>query len=128
MPNLTKVPLYEKYEPIEWFEVLYWRGVQEKWRWNSYAADLIKYAQEHLPLQKIRFIGYYNSSRQDPEYSFNARRIEALRFQKLRRFPLVCINGNRGGSAEFEIINSSYAYNQMIERIDAEWNRYYGLV
>lgn len=114
---------YDEFEPVERFEILYWRGVEETWRWNSFAEDLIKYATENLPHKYLEFYTY-NSSRQAVGYDSNAKRIEQLRLKKIRRFPLVSINYDK----EIYSIDSSYKFNQICKRIDAEWERHYGLI
>jgi hypothetical protein len=121
----TKPHMWEKYPPMIAFEMLYWQGVEEPWRWNSYAQDLIKYADEHLPLKNLEYT-LYNASRLDPGYIANMRRIEKLRLKKIRRFPLVAFTYTRG--EELVSVDSTYAYQYVIDRIDAEWDRYYGLV
>lgn len=116
------VKSWEKYEPVESFEILYWRGVVETWRWNSFAKDLLQYADEHLPFKYVDFESY-NASRQDVNYEARKRRIEQLRLKKIRNYPLVSINHDK----EFYVINSSYAYKAICDRIQAEWDRHYGI-
>lgn len=124
MPSVQR-HVWEKYQPIRAFEVLYWRGVEEPWRWNSYTRDLVKYAQEHLPLRYVDF-SMYNTSRKDPSYAAYKQRIEQLRLKKIRRFPLVVLTYLHG--EEYISVDSTYAYQYVMDRIDAEWDRYYGLV
>ncbi len=116
------VKSWEKYDEVESFEILYWRGVVETWRWNSYAQDLLQYADEHLPFKYVDFESY-NTSRQDVNYESRKRRIEQLRLKKIRNYPLVSINHDK----ELYVINSSYAYKAICERIQAEWDRHYGI-
>lgn len=117
--------VWEDYEPMIAFEILYWRGVKETWRWNSYAQDLIKYAQENLPHKYVKY-EIYNVSTLDPRYPVHKKRIEQLRLKKIRRFPLICITYLR--DEEFVVVDSTIKYRYVLDRISSEWDRYYGLV
>lgn len=123
MKPKRKLKLWEKHAPIETFEILYWQGVYEPWRYNVYSLELIKYAKENLPHRHLEF-SIYNSNKNDPEYEKNKARIEKLRGKKTRFFPLIVLNYDE----EIKSIESSYHFEAMKARIDAEWDRYYGLV
>lgn len=122
-PPKQKLKLWEKHPPIETFEFLYWQGVYETWRYNVFAPDLIKYAQEHLPLRHLEF-KLYNSNKNGSDYKTYTSRIEKLRPRKTVNFPLVVINYDQ----ELISIESTRDFEDMKARIDSEWDRYYGLV
>ncbi|SRR5258708_22117704 len=115
--------LYEKYPPIETFEFLYWRGVHETWKYNVFSLEIIKYAEEHLPLRHLEFT-VYNSNKHSDDYARYKPRIEKLRKSKTLNFSLVVINYDQ----EFLSIESEADFEAIKARIDAEWDRYYGLV
>jgi hypothetical protein len=116
-------PIWEKYPQIYRFEMLYWRGVSKPWWWNNYAYDLVDYANEYFPWNKVNYYSSYNSNSKSEDFSdpeFHDR-IVALRPHKRSKHPLVVINYNE----EYIMIDSSVALEEMKDRIDAEWLRYY---
>ncbi len=119
----TLRPIYEKYPRIYRLEILYWRGVSKPWWWNNYARDLIEYAKEYFPIQKINYFATYNSNSKSQDYENPSyqKRILFLRTKKVSKHPLVSINYDQ----ELIMINSNAALEEMKDRIDAEWYRHY---
>jgi hypothetical protein len=119
----TLRPIYEKYPRIYRLEILYWRGVSKPWWWNNYARDLIEYAEEYFPIQKINYFATYNSNSKSQDYENPSyqKRILFLRTKKVSKHPLVSINYDQ----ELIMINSNAALEEMKDRIDAEWYRHY---
>lgn len=116
-------PIYEKYPRIYRLEILYWRGVSKPWWWNNYARDLIEYAEEYFPINKINYFATYNSNSKSQDYQNPSyqKRILFLRTKKVSKHPLVSINYDQ----ELLMINSYAALEEMKDRIDAEWYRHY---
>ncbi|MBP9700034.1 hypothetical protein KBD71_02005 [Candidatus Woesebacteria bacterium] len=116
-------PIYDKYPRIYRLEILYWRGVSKPWWWNNYARDLIEYAEEYFPIQKINYFATYNSNSKSQDYANSSykKRIQFLRTKKVSKHPLVSINYDQ----ELFMINSNAALEEMKDRIDAEWYRHY---
>lgn len=116
-------PIYDKYPRIYRLEILYWRGVSKPWWWNNYARDLIEYAEEYFPIQKINYFATYNSNSKSQDYSNPSfkKRIQFLRTKKVSKHPLVSINYDQ----ELFMINSYAALEEMKDRIDTEWYRHY---
>lgn len=123
-PVSRERPIYEKYPEIFRFEMLYWRGVSKPWWWNNYARELVEYANEYFPWNKVNYYSSYNSNSKsddynDPEFQ---DRIIALRPRKRSKHPLVVINYDQ----EYIMVDNSVALEEMKDRIDAEWLRQYG--
>ncbi len=118
-----QIPIYEKYPVIYRFEILYWRAVSKPWWWNNYAKDLVEYAGEYFPWNRVEFYSTFNSNSKstDSVDMFYQDRIRALRPHKRSKHPLVVINYDE----EFIMVDSSYALEEMKDRIDAEWYRQY---
>lgn len=119
-----EIPIYEKYPEIHRFEILYWRGVSKPWWWNNYAKDLVDYANEYFPWNRVDYYSTYNSNSKSEDYNYPPfhGRIMSLRPHKRSKHALVVINW----SQEFIMVDSSYALEEMKDRIDAEWYRKYG--
>lgn len=115
--------LWERYPPIEKLEFVYWQGVDEPWKYNVFALELIKHAKEHLPLRHMDFL-VYNTNRKSEEHKRYKDRIEKLRKYKTLNFPLIVINYDQ----EMISVESNRDFEDMKARIDSEWDRYYGLV
>jgi hypothetical protein len=117
-------PIYEKYPEIFRFEILYWRAVSKPWWWNNYAKDLVEYANEYFPWNKVDYYSSYNSNSKSEDYSYPPfhDRILRLRPHKISKHPLVVINYDQ----EYIMVDSYYALQEMMDRIDAEWYRQYG--
>lgn len=119
----VEIPIYEKYPVIYRFEILYWRGVSKPWWWNNYAKDLVEYAGEYFPWNRVEFYSTFNSNSKSTDSNdiFYNDRIQALRPHKRSKHPLVVINYNE----EYIMVDSHYALEEMKDRIDAEWYRQY---
>lgn len=117
-------PIYEKYPEVFRFEILYWRAVSKPWWWNNYAKDLVEYANEYFPWNKVNYYSSYNSNSKSEDYNYAPfhDRILRLRPHKISKHPLVVINYDE----EFIMVDSYYALQEMMDRIDAEWYRQYG--
>lgn len=122
--ELEEIPIYEKYPEIYRFEILYWRAVSKPWWWNNYAKDLVEYASEYFPWNKVDYYSTYNSNSKGEDYNYPPfhQRILSLRPRKISKHPLVVINYNQ----EYIMVDSHYALEEMKDRIDAEWYRQYG--
>lgn len=118
-----RVPIYEKYERVYRFEILYWRAVSKPWWWNNYAKDLVEYADTYFPINKINYYQTYNSNSKGEDYAISSvrKRITTLRPHKISKHPLVVINYDQ----EYIMIDSYYALQEMMDRIDAEWYRHF---
>lgn len=116
-------PIYDKYPRIYRLEILYWRGVSKPWWWNNYARDLIEYAEEYFPINKVNYFATYNSNSKSQDYENPSyqKRILFLRTKKVSKHPLVSINYDQ----ELFMINSNAALEEMKDRIDAEWYRHF---
>ena len=121
--EIEEIPIYEKYPEIYRFEILYWRGVSKPWWWNNYAKDLVDYAGEYFPWNKVDYYCTYNSNSVGEDYNHPSYhdRIVSLRPHKRSKHPLVVINY----SEEYIMIDSHAALEEMQDRIDAEWYRHY---
>ncbi|MEP7167083.1 MAG: hypothetical protein ABI758_03845 [Candidatus Woesebacteria bacterium] len=117
-------PIWEKYPQIYRFEILYWRGVSRPWWWNNYAEDLVKYAGEYFPWNKVNYYCTYNSNSVGEDYKDRQYhdRIVALRPHKASKHPLVVINYGE----EYIMVDNHVALEEIKDRIDAEWLRHYG--
>ncbi len=122
-PKPEEIPIYEKYPVIYRFEILYWRGVSKPWWWNNYAKDLVEYAGEYFPWNRVEFYSTFNSNSKSTDSNdiYYRDRIMALRPHKRSKHALVVINYDE----EYIMVDSSYALEAMKDRIDAEWYRQY---